>query len=59
MWGLSERVFLKGVKTTAPITAFITKKKKEIIILLCGGDKSTRQADIANAKRIAKLYEEE
>ena len=33
--------------------------KKEIIILLCGGDKRTQQADIANAKKIAKLYEEE
>jgi len=32
---------------------------KEIIILLCGGDKRTQQADIANAKKIAKLYEEE
>jgi len=32
---------------------------KEIIILLCGGDKRTQQADIANARKIAKLYEEE
>jgi len=32
---------------------------KEIIILLCGGDKKNQQADIANAKKIAQLYEEE
>jgi putative addiction module killer protein len=34
---------------------------KEIIILLCGGDKTTQQEDIANAKRIAAspLEEEE
>jgi putative addiction module killer protein len=32
---------------------------KEIIFLLCGGDKSTQQADIIRAKKIAKLYEEE
>jgi putative addiction module killer protein len=27
---------------------------KEIIIILCGGDKSTQQADIARARNIAK-----
>ena len=32
---------------------------REIIILLCGGDKSTQQADITNARRIAQLYKEE
>jgi len=32
---------------------------KEIIILLCGGDKSTQQANIVRAKKIARLYEEE
>ena len=32
---------------------------KEIIILLCGGDKRTQQNDIVNARKIARLYEEE
>ena len=32
---------------------------KEIILLLCGGDKRTQDSDIAEAKRIAQLYEEE
>ena len=30
---------------------------KEIIILLCGGDKSTQEQDIAKAKIIAEQYE--
>jgi putative addiction module killer protein len=28
---------------------------KEIVILLCGGGKSTQQTDIANAKELAKM----
>ena len=32
---------------------------KEIIILLCGGDKSTQQQDIVKAKQIARLYDKE
>jgi len=31
---------------------------KEIIILLCGGDKTTQQQDIEKARKIAKAYEE-
>jgi len=45
-YGLGYRVYFKDTG-------------KEIIILLCGGDKSTQQADIKQAKIIAKLYEEE
>ena len=32
---------------------------REIIILLCGGKKSTQQADIKRAKIIAKSYKDE
>ena len=32
---------------------------KEIIILLCGRDKRSQQADIAKAREIAKTYDEE
>jgi putative addiction module killer protein len=32
---------------------------REILILLCGGDKSTQEEDIEKARKIAKLYEGE
>jgi len=32
---------------------YFTKRKQEIIILLCGGDKSTQDRDIEAAKQIA------
>ena len=32
---------------------------REIIIMLCGGDKRTQDRDIARAKEIARDYEEE
>jgi putative addiction module killer protein len=32
---------------------------REIIILLCGGDKRTQDTDIENAKKIAQNYEKE
>jgi putative addiction module killer protein len=38
---------------------YYKETKKEIIILLCGGDKRSQQADISNARKIARLYEEE
>jgi putative addiction module killer protein len=32
---------------------------KEIIILLCGGNKTTQQEDIVKAREIAKLYDKD
>ena len=32
---------------------------KKIVILLCGGDKRTQQADIINARKIAQDFQEE
>ena len=32
---------------------------REIILLLCGGDKATQQKDIARALEIARLFEKE
>ena len=33
---------------------YFTIRNNEIVILLCGGDKSTQQRDIENAKQLAK-----
>ena len=35
---------------------YYTGKGKEIIILLCGGDKSTQQSDIDAARKLAAQY---
>jgi putative addiction module killer protein len=37
---------------------YFTRQGQDIIILLCGGDKSTQSRDIAAAKRIAQNIEE-
>jgi putative addiction module killer protein len=38
---------------------YFMKRGKEIIILLCGGDKSTQVKDIKTAKRLAEEWSEE
>jgi len=38
---------------------YFTRRGQEIVILLCGGDKSTQNRDIETAKRIAQNIEEE
>ena len=38
---------------------YFIRRGKEIIILLCGGDKSTQEKDIKTAKRLAAEWREE
>jgi putative addiction module killer protein len=35
---------------------YFKRSGKSIIILLCGGDKSTQQEDIRKAHKLAKIY---
>jgi putative addiction module killer protein len=50
-YGPGYRVYYIGPRPTDTGT--------EIIILLCGGDKSTQEADIATAKELANIPLEE
>ena len=38
---------------------YFLKRGKEIVILLCGGDKSTQENDIKTAKRLARDWRDE
>jgi putative addiction module killer protein len=38
---------------------YFQKRGSSIVILLCGGDKSTQSKDIWTAKRLAKQWREE
>jgi putative addiction module killer protein len=48
-----------GYRVYYKTTAGCQDAGKEIIILLCGGDKTTQQADIDRARKIAKMPLEE
>lgn len=37
---------------------YIKRKENTVVLLLCGGDKSTQSKDIARAKEIATTFEE-
>jgi len=38
---------------------YFIRKGETVVILLCGGDKSTQQYDIVRARHLAKMYQEE
>ena len=37
---------------------YFTQRGEELIVLLCGGDKDSQDADIANARKIASELED-
>jgi putative addiction module killer protein len=59
VWPAGEGVSEMRIDYGPGYRVYFKDTGKEIIILLCGGDKSTQQADIIRAREIARLYEEE
>lgn len=52
--GQGYRVYLKSIVKTDPITK---RLERRIVILLCGGDKSTQSEDIEKAKLMVATQE--
>jgi putative addiction module killer protein len=51
--GISEM----RIDVGAGYRVYFTRRQRVIVILLCGGDKSTQAKDIANAKLIVQKIE--
>jgi putative addiction module killer protein len=59
VWPVGENISELRIHYGPGYRVYFKDIGKAIIILLCGGDKSTQQADIKRAKEIARFYEEE
>ena len=51
---LKNGLYEAKIEYGAGFRLYFINKDKRIIVLLCGGDKSTQQADIINARKMAK-----
>ena len=51
---LKNGLFEVKIDYGAGFRLYFINRDKKIIILLCGGDKSTQQTDIINARKLAK-----
>jgi putative addiction module killer protein len=51
---LSEGLFEAKIRYGPGLRLYFVNKGTRIIVLLCGGDKSTQKKDIAKAKQMAK-----
>jgi len=55
---VGDNIFELRIDYGPGFRVYFTQRGKEIIILLCGGNKSTQNRDIKAAKRIAHSLEE-
>ena len=55
---LGEGVFEKKINYAGDYRLYFTNYHESLILLLCGGNKATQQADIKTAKKIRKELDE-
>ena len=56
---VGDNVFELRIDFGPGFRIYFTRRRRTIVILLCGGDKSGQSSDIETAKRIAQNVEEE
>ena len=54
---LGDRVSEMRIDVGAGYRLYFTRRQRIVIVLLCGGDKSSQQRDIERAKRLAATIE--
>jgi putative addiction module killer protein len=59
VWPIGENCSEMRIDYGPGYRVYYKDARREIIIILCGGDKSTQQKDIDRAKRLAREEEED
>jgi putative addiction module killer protein len=58
-WSIAQGVSEMRIDYGPGYRVYFTRQGQILVVLLCGGDKSTQQADIAEAKRLYAAWKEE